>query len=129
MTTAAMTAPAMMAPAMTAQAPRPVLRAPRLRLTRRGRAVVTTLVSGLIVSLALALVLNGPMATANSDLSTGTFSYVTVEAGQSLWHLAESIAPGADPRDVIHEIVRLNQLQSSVVHPGDRLAIPQQYTP
>ena len=107
----------------TAQAP-----LPRLRLTRRGRSVVTTLVTGLIMSLALAFALNGGMATATTDLSTGSFDYVTVEAGQSLWQLAESLAPAADPRDVISDIVRLNQLQSSVVHPGDRLAIPAAYS-
>jgi hypothetical protein len=101
---------------------------PHLRLTRRGRAVVTALVTGLVVGLALAFALNGGMATANSDLATGSFDYVTVEAGQSLWQVAESIAPGADPRDVISDIVRLNQLQSSVVHPGDRLAIPAAYS-
>ncbi len=106
---------------------------PRLRLTRRGRAVVTALVTGLIIGLALAFAMNGGIATANTDVSsgsldTGSFEYVTVDAGQSLWQLAESVAPGADPRDFISDIVRLNQLQSSVVHPGDRLAIPAVYS-
>ncbi|MBX3091571.1 MAG: LysM peptidoglycan-binding domain-containing protein [Cryobacterium sp.] len=100
---------------------------PRLRLTRRGRAVLSVLVAGFVLVLALALSLNGGMATATSELSSGSFHYVTVEAGQSLWQLAETIAPGADPRDVISDIVHLNQLQSSVVHPGERLAIPLQY--
>jgi len=100
---------------------------PRLRVTRRGRAVVTVLVTGLIIGLALMLSLIGGMATANTDPATGAFEYVTVEAGQSLWQVAQSVAPGADPRDVISDIVRLNQLQSSVVRPGDRLAIPSAY--
>ncbi|MBN9151562.1 MAG: LysM peptidoglycan-binding domain-containing protein [Cryobacterium sp.] len=100
---------------------------PRLRLTRRGRAVVTVLVTALIIGLALMLSLVGGMATANTEPGTGAFEYVTVEAGQSLWQVAESVAPGADPRDVISDIVRLNQLQSSVVRPGDRLAIPAAY--
>ena len=113
----------MTATALTAQAP-----LPRLRLTRRGRAVVITLVTGMTIALALALALNGGMATATTELSTGSFQYVTVEAGQSLWQLAESVAPGSDPRDVISDIVHLNQLQSSVVHPGERLAIPTAYS-
>ncbi|MEO6942902.1 MAG: LysM peptidoglycan-binding domain-containing protein [Terrimesophilobacter sp.] len=101
---------------------------PRLRLTQRGRAVFTTLVAGPLAVLALVTVLNGGIATATSDLAKGTFDYVTVESGQSLWQLAESIAPNADPRDVISDIVRLNQLESSVVHPGERLAVPPAYS-
>ena len=50
---------------------------------------------------------------------------VTVEAGQSLWTIAESIAPGADPRDVIASIVELNRLSSVDVVPGQLLAIPR----
>jgi hypothetical protein len=101
---------------------------PRLRLTRRGRAVLTILAATPLVAMALVLALNGGMAAANADLSTGTFQYVTVEPGQSLWQVAESIAPNADPRDVISDIVRLNQLDGSVVHPGEQLAIPTAYS-
>jgi len=101
---------------------------PRLRLTRRGRAVITTLVVGLIIGLAFALTLIGGAATATTDLSTGSFEYVTVHSGQSLWQLAESVAPGSDPRDVISDIVNLNQLQTSVLQPGDRIAIPAAYS-
>lgn len=100
----------------------------RLRLTRRGRIVFTTLVAGPLAVMALVTVLNGGIATATSDIATGTFNYVTVESGQSLWQVAESIAPNADPRDVISDIVRLNQLETSVVHPGERLAIPPAYS-
>ena len=49
---------------------------------------------------------------------------MTVEPGQSLWQLAETIAPTADPRDVIADIVNLNQLQSESLQPGQRLALP-----
>ena len=101
---------------------------PRLRLTRRGRVVFTTIVAGPLAAMALVTALNGGIATATSDVSTGTFDYVTVESGQSLWQLAETIAPNADPRDVISDIVRLNQLESSVVHPGERLAVPPAYS-
>ncbi len=101
---------------------------PRLRLTRRGRAVVSTLVVGLIIGLAFALTLIGGTAIATTGLSAGSFEYVTVQSGQSLWQLAESVAPSADPRDVISDIVRLNQLQTSVLQPGDRIAIPAAYS-
>ncbi|MBB5632142.1 hypothetical protein BKA04_000365 [Cryobacterium mesophilum] len=101
---------------------------PRLRITRRGRVVFAALAAGPLAVLALVMALNGGMATATSEPSTGTFDYVTVASGQSLWQVAEELAPTADPRDVISDIVRLNQLENSVVHPGDRLAVPPAYS-
>jgi hypothetical protein len=103
-------------------------RSPHLRLTRRGRTVFTTLAAAPLVIGALVIALNGGGATASADLGTGTFQYVTVEAGQSLWQLAESIAPSSDPREVIADIALLNQLEGSVVYPGERLAIPAAYS-
>ncbi|MGO4692246.1 LysM peptidoglycan-binding domain-containing protein [Glaciibacter sp. 2TAF33] len=102
----------------------------RLHLTRRGRVVFTTLAAVPLVAAALAFALNGGIAAATSELGQSSavqFDYVTVQSGQSLWELAESIAPTADPRDVIADIVRLNQLQSEDVQPGQSLALPAGY--
>lgn len=112
----------------TAPAPTAIVRSSRLRITARGRAVLTTIVVAPLVAIALAFALNGGAATATSGSSTADFDYVTVEPGQSLWELAESIAPGADPRDVISDVMRLNSLSGSTVHPGERLAIPAAYS-
>ncbi len=49
---------------------------------------------------------------------------VEVGAGDTLWGIAESIAPAADPRDVIYEIMRLNGLDDAVVQPGQQLVLP-----
>ena len=101
--------------------------APRLRITRRGRMVLTAVCATPLVVAAIVLAVNGGMAAASAGVTTNNFSYVTVESGQSLWQLAESIAPHSDPRDVIADIVLLNQLDGAVVHPGERLAIPAAY--
>lgn len=101
----------------------------RLRLTRRGRAVITALVSLPLVIGVLITSLNGGEATATPDSGTASFEYVTIQAGQSLWGLAESIAPDADPRDVIADILSLNQVSTADVHPGLRLALPTAYAP
>lgn len=109
----------------------PQVGAPRLRLTRRGRMVFTSVVAGPLAVLAIIVALNGGIAAAaDASLATSSqsFTYVTIHAGQSLWHVAETVAPTADPRDVISDIMRLNQLDSSAVHPGDRIAIPTQYS-
>lgn len=100
---------------------------PRLRLTRRGRAVLLSLVTAPLVVGAFFLSLNGGGATASLDDANVSFAYVTVEAGQSLWQLAESIAPGADPREVIDAIVSFNNLPSADVYAGQEIAIPLQY--
>jgi hypothetical protein len=99
----------------------------RLRLTRRGRVVLTALAAIPLVVGALFFALNGGGAAATGDQANVQFQYVTVESGQSLWSIAETVAPNADPRDVIADIVSLNQLDSAVVSPGQRIAIPSQY--
>jgi LysM domain len=99
----------------------------RLRITRRGRAVLAAVIALPLVLGTGAAVLNGGGAVATDTASTAEFSYVEVEAGESLWSLAETIAPQADPREVISAIVRLNGLPSADVQPGERLAIPFEY--
>lgn len=99
----------------------------RLRLTRRGRVVLTTLASVPLIVGALVFALNGGGALASGDQAHVQFQYVTVESGQSLWSIAEKVAPSADPRDVIADIVSLNQLDTAVVSPGQQLAIPARY--
>ena len=99
----------------------------RLRITRRGRTVLAILIA---VPLAVAAVVGGigaVGAAADKTPAHVTFQYVSVAQGESLWQVAEEIAPKADPRDVVADIVQLNNLQSGVIQPGQRLAIPQQY--
>lgn len=104
----------------------------RLRLTRRGRIVLTAVICAPLVAGAAVTAINGGQAFADSvssesNASTTEFQYVTIQSGQSLWRVAESIAPSADPRDVIADIVNLNQLTSVEVRPGQRVAIPAKY--
>ena len=99
-----------------------------LRITRRGRAVVTMLAALPLVVGALVFAVNGGIATATQSSSSTRFEQVTVTAGQSLWELAADLAPSADPRDVVSDIVHLNQLDGADVQPGQQLAIPAQYS-
>ncbi|MBM7387966.1 hypothetical protein JOE37_000960 [Clavibacter michiganensis] len=121
-TTPATTAPAVAPVAEAAVAPRT-----RLRITRRGRVVLTALVATPLALGAGLVALNGGAAVASKDASGTAFEYVTVSSGESLWDLAEEIAPSADPRDVIASVVDLNRLPSSDVAAGQQLAVPAQY--
>jgi hypothetical protein len=101
----------------------------RLRLTRRGR-VVLTLLAAIPVVLGIAFgVLNGGQASAGDATHAAVhFQHVTVEPGESLWQVAQQEAPKADPRQFVEDVVSLNNLPSSAVQAGQRLAIPTKYT-
>jgi hypothetical protein len=101
---------------------------PRLRITRRGRAVVAGLVAAPLVVAALVVGLNGGAAVAN-DGAPAQIERVVVEPGQTLWGLAEQLAPSADPREVVAEVLAFNGLEAAGdVQAGQELALPPVYT-
>jgi LysM repeat protein len=99
-----------------------------LRITRRGRLVLTLAVVVAALALIAGFLLTGGSAVATSSAGNVHFDHVTVAAGETLWQVAEGVAPGSDPRDVISDIVKLNDLSSTQVMPGQSLAIPVQYS-
>jgi len=99
-----------------------------LRITKRGRAVLLALVAIPVVIVAVLLGLNGGGATAGIEGSSRPLESVTVMAGETLWQIAEDVAPSADPRDVVAEITELNQLGAADILPGQKLDIPAKYT-
>ena len=98
----------------------------RLRLTRRGRVVLTTLAAIPVVVWAMVVVLGAGGAAADAERATerASLAYITVLDGDSLWSIAEAIAPEADPREIIADIIRINGLGDALVEPGQRLALP-----
>lgn len=100
-----------------------------LKLTKRGRAVFTTLAAVPLVIAAFLFALNGGGASATFETAQPgvEYTYVSVVAGQSLWSLAGEIAPTADPRDVVIGILEFNGMSSADLVPGQRLALPPQY--
>ncbi|MFT3798668.1 MAG: LysM peptidoglycan-binding domain-containing protein [Microbacterium sp.] len=107
----------------------PAAPAPRLRLTARGRRVIAVLASlPAVVALSIAIGFSGGALAANeSGAPAGTFEQVTVMPGDTLWSIAETVAPGADPRDVVDAIARLNALSSGALDAGQTIAIPLEY--
>lgn len=94
-----------------------------LRITRRGRLALTAAVS--LPVLAASILLASPGAQAGSE--AGEPEVYTVLAGESLWDIAEAIAPNEDPRAVIDQIRSANGLSGVEVFPGDRLILPAGY--
>lgn len=101
----------------------------RLRLTRRGRrvfgALATLAVSALLAG---AAVFGSAQAQASSEGRAADFGYVVVQPGESLWAVATRLDSKADPRDLIAEIVQLNQLDGSGVQAGQPVAVPLRYS-
>ncbi len=102
-----------------------------VRLTRRGRIVVTVLlaaVSLLLAALAWMAVAARAQA-ADGGLPPGAvyqnLTSVVVHPGQTLWSIASQAEPTADPRIVMQQIIDLNALRGTSVEPGQRLWVPR----
>jgi len=108
------------APARAKQAP--------LRLTRRGRFVFfgapLILLAALLLSFSGFLTAPAKAAESASELSPTPTVSVTVQPGESLWAIAGAVAPERDPRDVVADIVQLNNLDAARVMPGQELFVP-----
>lgn len=52
-----------------------------------------------------------------------TYKEITVEAGDTLWSIAQAQAPGEDPRDVVGSMRDLNDLTSADIFPGQVLTM------
>ncbi|SEJ25898.1 LysM domain-containing protein [Arthrobacter sp. yr096] len=100
----------------------------RLRLTRRGRIVFFGIPAMLLVAalLSLAGFITSPAKASDSQsqLQPPVALSVTVQPGQSLWGIAGAAAPERDPRDVIAEIIQLNDLRGGRIQPGQQLFVP-----
>lgn len=96
-----------------------------MHLTGRGRVLLV---------LALAALLLGAFAigrSASSQASIATSApepaptRVTVQSGDTLWTLAQRLAPGQDTRKVVDQLRRLNHLRSAgELKAGQQLLLP-----
>jgi hypothetical protein len=106
----------------------PARQAP-LRLTRRGRVaavlggvLLATLLSALVFVLAM-----GPASgrsAAPAPASAGSGSTLTVQPGDTLWAIASRVAPKADPRVTVQQIIDRNGLADASVQAGQVLVLP-----
>jgi hypothetical protein len=97
-----------------------------VHLTHRGRLVLIIalmLVGFMVVSLGRAATDAVAADPAAPQSGVATTEWV-VQPGETLWAIAESVAPDADPRDTIARIVSLNDLPESSVQAGQTLRIP-----
>lgn len=79
----------------------------------------------LIIGLAIGVILGlaAPKLWASGDAPKPTVTHVVLP-GETLWNLALSQRPGDDPRQYIHEVLRINKLGTPQLHPGQKLVLP-----
>jgi hypothetical protein len=102
----------------------PPRRSTRLRLTRRGRAVATLAITLPLLVVALASSRHTADAGTTAVAQMQATGRVVVQPGESLWQLAQELAPQADPRSTVLRIRDLNHLSSDRVEAGQALVVP-----
>jgi hypothetical protein len=90
------------------------------RLTRRGRVAV---------ALGFVAVLGGGLAVGQASVGSpsapNSYAVVTVQPGQTLWGIANQVAPGVDPRLTVERLVAVNGLvDADAITAGDQLSVP-----
>jgi LysM repeat protein len=93
------------------------------RLTRRGRVLLLALLVAVLFG-AFSLGRSASQAAPPSAAGATELQRVTVQPGDSLWVIAQQVAPEHDPRDVVAEIRDLNDLTSVELRAGQQLVLP-----
>jgi len=101
-----------------------------VRLTRRGRVVVTVLAVAVIAAVALVVGLaaaGGAQAANHGQPRAGYqgLHEIVVRPGQTLWSIASAAEPAADPRDVVQQIMAANAMTGTTITAGQLLWVPR----
>ena len=93
-----------------------------IRLTRRGRLA---LLVAAVLCMLLGFLLGDTLSFTAGTISPAPAAHsIVVQPGQTLWGIATQVAPHADPRATIQQIIVLNHLPSTGLQVGQSLAVP-----
>jgi hypothetical protein len=98
-----------------------------LRLTRRGRLAAmlgVLLLASLLSALVFALAMGAASGRSAAPAPAGSATTLTVQPGDTLWAIASRVAPKADPRVVVQQIIDRNRLAGASVQAGQVLVLP-----
>ena len=95
-----------------------------VHLTRRGRVLLLlALVAVLYAAFSVGRAHTQAVTTAGQEQAPAV-QQITVEPGESLWSVARRVAPQNDPREVMAQIRRLNDLEGTQLQVGQQLLLP-----
>lgn len=94
-----------------------------LRLTRRGRLVVVVLAAGLLLTAFSLGRVDSQAAVPTERAPEPVLTQTVVMPGDTLWSIAEELAPDNDPREVVAAIREVNDLSGGLVA-GQQLLLP-----
>jgi len=93
-----------------------------VRLTRRGRLVVT---SFFLAAIAVLMIAFGGLATGTFDRGAPTpVRIIEVHPGDTLYGLAGTVAKPGQVSEMVEQIQQLNSLSTPVLQVGQKIAIP-----
>ena len=93
-----------------------------VRLTRRGRLIAVLLFLGLVLA-ALTAFGSHSAATGEAGVPVQTRT-VEVGVGDTLWEIADDVAPSGETRAMVHRIQELNALSGAGLTVGQEIAVP-----
>ncbi|MGN6132821.1 MAG: LysM peptidoglycan-binding domain-containing protein [Nocardioidaceae bacterium] len=102
--------------------PRSARSAAPVRLTRRGRIVLTVF---FVAALLVAFAAFGPHSAATGEAGTPVPTRtVQVGEGDTLWDIASEVAEPGQVREMVHQIEELNALPGPSLVAGQTIAVP-----
>jgi len=109
--------------------PLEVLGMPKANKRFKKTRAVKRLLLVLVISLTFNLIfgLSSIFKATATGNPANNFATLIVQKGDTLWTIARQYRSGDDPRALVHEIKKLNQLSESSIYPGQALKIPLKY--
>lgn len=97
-----------------------------MRITRRGRLLVSCLIAGLAVGMFMAGRAHAGAASSDpaAQPPAAPVASVVVQPGDTLWGLAAQMAPREDPRRTVEVLRQLNGLDGGQLTAGQTLKVP-----
>ena len=99
-------------------------RSQQIRLTPRGRFLARLAVIASLSILLLSLFSMITRASADSEASKVTYEKMIVAPGQTLWSIAANLEFDDDRRELVDEIMSLNNLSNPELSAGQQIYLP-----
>ena len=101
-----------------------------LRLTRRGRFVLTVIIAAVAMIVSLLCASAADLAQASSHRAPAGAGYrgmtqIAVQPGQTLWSIASSARPSANTQTVVQRIIDANAMGGTLLKAGQLLWVPK----